>query len=120
MADVMPGTTSNGTPAAARAAASSPPRAKAHDRGARAAPLDEQGVDVLLGQADVAGRLAHVDALGSGRRQVEQGLLRQAVVDDDVGAPQHVEGPHGEQAGVARPGTDQMDRHGRPSRVAPP
>jgi hypothetical protein len=69
---------------------------EAHDRGARAAPRHEQGVDVVLGEADVTRRLPHVDALGPGRRQVEQGLLRQAVVDDDVGAPQHVERPHGE------------------------
>ena len=45
-----------------------------------------------------AGRLAHVDALGAGRRQVEQRRLGQPVVDDHVGPGQHLGPPHGEQA----------------------
>ena len=101
MADVMPGTTSKGTPAAASAAASSPPRANTNgspplSRTTRAPvrpALDQQVVDVVLPHADVSGRLAHVDALGPGRREVEQRLLRQAVVDDDVGARAGRRGP---------------------------
>ena len=63
------------------------------------------------------GRLAHVDALGAGGRQVEQRRLRQPVVDDDVGPAQHVERPHGQQPRVARPGAHQVDGHGSPARA---
>ena len=63
MAEVMPGTTSKGTPAAASAAASSPPRANTNGSPPLSrttvaplpTPLDEQRVDVVLGQRD-AGR----------------------------------------------------------------
>ena len=72
MAEVMPGTTSKGTPAASErggllAAPGEHERIAAlepHHRLAGPAPLDQQRVDVVLGHRGAAGRLADVDALG--------------------------------------------------------
>ena len=119
-ADVMPGTTSNGTPASSRAAASSPPRANTNGSpplrrttAGRPAAVDEQPLDVLLRQGDVAGCLADVDALGRRRRQVEQARHRQPVVDDHVGRGEHLGGTHGEQPGITGSGADEEHGHRR-------
>src|SRR5207253_4930997 len=76
-----------------------------------ATALDEKGVDVGLAHARVPGKLPHADALGVGRRQVEEGGHGEAVVDDDVGAAQHLGAPDGEEARIAGPGADQVHRH---------
>ena len=102
-------------------AASSPPRANTNGSpplsrttvAAGAAVLDEQRVDLVLGHRRAAGRLADADALGAGRRQVEQRRDRQPVVDHHVGPAQHLGAPHGEQPGVARA----RRRRGRRSRL---
>ena len=107
----MPGTTSNGTPAASSAG------------GLLAAPGEHEGVAALepdhlparpgparpaaasissWAMVALAGRLAHVDALGAGRGQVEQAGHREPVVHDDVGPAQHLGPPHGQQPGIAR------------------
>ena len=116
----MPGTISNGTPAAWRAATSSPPRAKTNGSPPlsrttvlpRLPPLHQQGVDLRLGQAGPAGGLPDADPLGAGRRQVEEAGHRQPVVDHDVGPGQHLGSPHGDQPGVAGTGPDEIDGHG--------
>jgi hypothetical protein len=59
-----------------------------HHRLPTAPALDQQVVDLGLRQAHVPRRLADVDALGGGGCQIEQRLLRQSVVDDDVGPAQ--------------------------------
>ena len=71
IADVTPGMTSNGTPAAASASASSPPRPKTNGsppfsrttRLPARALLDEQRVDLVLRQRVPIRRLARVDQL---------------------------------------------------------
>ena len=123
IADVMPGTTSKATPAAARAAASSPPRAKTNGsppfRRTTVAPVrpwvDEQLVDLLLRRTPPRG-LADGDPRRAGGGQVEEGGHREAVVDDDVGAGEQLRPPHGEQARVTGSGADEVDGHS----AAPP
>ena len=110
MAEVMPGTTSNGTPAVAErrrllAAPGEHERVTALEPDDRLVPrrqVDQQRVDLVLGHRDLPRGLADADALGAGGRQVEERLHREPVVDDDVGPSQHLVGPHGEQTRVTR------------------
>ena len=119
MAELTPGTTSKATPAASRAAASSPPRANTNGSPPLSrttvwpgpAPLDQQVGDLVLGQHDVARRLAHVDPLGAGRGQLEQGRHREPVVDHDIGPAEHLGAPDRQQAGIAWSGAHQVDGH---------
>ncbi len=91
----MPGTTSNGTPAADErlgllAAAAEHERVaalEADDEPAREAVLDEAGIDLVLGHRVVVGALAGVDQLASARRLVEQLAADQAVEHEHLGAP---------------------------------
>ena len=85
---------------------------QAHDLLTGQAPLDEQGIDVLLGHHGVAGALGHTDALGVGRGQIEEGRHREPVVDDDVGTSHHLDPSHGHQAGIAGSGAHEVDGHG--------
>ena len=61
---------------------------------------DEQLVDLLLRHRGAARRLADVDELGTGRREVEQRRRREPVVDHNIGAPQQLGA-----ASVSRPGS---------------
>ena len=116
---VMPGTTSNGTPAAISASASSPPRPNTNGspplRRTTVLPgapvLDEHRVDAVLVHRDRARRLADVDALGARRREVEQRRVREPVVDHDVGDLEQRRAAAGEQPGVTGSGPDQVDGH---------
>ena len=125
MAEVTPGTTSKVTPAAASAAASSPPAGEhegvaaleAHHLEPGPAPRHQQLADLVLVHRGPAGRLAHVDQLGAGRGQVEQAGHRQPVVHDHVGAAQHLGAPNGQQAGIPWPRAHQVDGH--PASVGP-
>ena len=123
IAEVMPGTTSKGTPAAESASASSPPRPKTNgsppfsrttNRPARAV-LDEAGVDLLLRHRVVVGALRGVDQDAAGRRLVEQLVADQPVEHEHLGAPHELEPAHGDQPGVAGAGAHQVDGHARAS-----
>jgi len=83
---------------------------EAYDALAPQSPLHEQGVDLLLGHGRTR-RLPHVDPLGAGRRQVQQGDLREPVVHHHVGPGQQLGPPAREQAGVARPRPHQVHGH---------
>ena len=128
MALVMPGTTSNGTPAAASASASSPPRPNTNGSPplsrttvrAGTAALDEQRVDLVLVISTRPGRLADVDALGVGRREVDERRVDEPVVDDNVGARASTSAPaHREQPGIAR-ARRRRDRRSRPALASQP
>ena len=116
-AELTPGTTVNGTPAAARASASSPPRPNTKGSppfsrttlAVLAAELDEERVDGLL-RVGEPGPLADVDQLGRGVGQ-RSGQLGEPVVDDDVRAGEQPGRPHREQLGVTGTGPDEVDGH---------
>src|SRR5437763_1502025 len=59
-------------------------QANDHPPGAR--PLDQHRIDLVLAQRMSAGRLAHVDALGMGRRKRDELRSYQAIVDEHFGA----------------------------------
>ncbi len=75
------------------------------------APLDEQGVDVVLRHVLGAGPLADGDALRPVGRQVEQRRDRQAVVHDDLGGGEHRGAAHRDQPRISWSGADEEDRH---------
>ena len=47
--------------------------------------------------------LADVNSLGMRRRQIQQALVRQMIVEDGVGALQNLAAFDGDQSGIARP-----------------
>ena len=118
-AEVMPGTTDTSTPALRRASASSPPRPKTNGSpplrrttvSARPRGVDQHVVDPVLGVGRSAGTLADVDHLGPRGDQVKDPWVHQPVVDDHVGGFQQLQGPQGEQVGIAGAGSDQVDGH---------
>ena len=120
---VIPGTTSNGTPAAASASASSPPRPNTNgsppfSRTTRSAVRPRSTSTALISswvRSTWPGRLARGDQLGARGRELEQGGRREPVVHDDVGAREQLGAAHGEQAGITGPGADEVDGHGRSS-----
>ena len=71
--------------------------------------LDQPRVDLALRQTVGARALAREDAERARRRLVEQGRVDETVVDDHVGAAQHLETAHRHEPGIARSGTDQVD-----------
>ncbi|MNE36016.1 hypothetical protein D3C80_1298090 [compost metagenome] len=79
--------------------------------------VDQQLVDLCLGQAVVAADLANVMAAASGRDQGQQFTADQAVIDHGIGLHQQAPGAQGEQARIAGPGTDQGDFAGAEGRV---
>ncbi len=74
--------------------------------------LDQQRVDLRLGQAVRPRVLAREDPERAGWRLVEQHRVDQTIVDDHPGAPQHLEPAHRHEAGIAGPGADQIDAPG--------
>ncbi len=74
--------------------------------------VHQQLLDLALGDARVAGLLADVEQLGVRAGPGQRLRGNQAVVQDHVGAGDELEGPGGHQAGVARPGADQVDDAG--------
>ena len=116
---VIPGTTSNGTPAAASASASSPPRPNTNgsppfSRTTHSAVRPRSTSTALicvLGEVDLARGLARGDQLGAGGRELEQRGRRQAVVHDDVGRAEQLGAADGEEPGVARARADEVDGH---------
>ena len=56
-----------------------------HDGRAVPPALDEDGVDLVLGERDRAGRLGRRDQLGAGAAQIQERGRGEAVVDHDVG-----------------------------------
>ncbi|CAM5582189.1 hypothetical protein SSTU70S_01767 [Stutzerimonas stutzeri] len=67
----------------------------------------QQCVDFRLRQAVVAAGLADVVTAAGGGQQGQQAVADQTVIDHGVGLLQQTPGAQGEQAGIARAGTDQ-------------
>ena len=85
---------------------------QAHHRRRPAAVLHQESVDVGLAlRTGLPDALAHVDPHGLGRRQVQEPAVHEAVEDDDVGPPQQLGPPPGEQPRVAGAGPHQVDGH---------
>ncbi len=116
----IPGTTSNGTPAAARCSASSEPRPKRKGspplsrttlRPARAR-CDQGLIDGALARllgAGIASPLADVAHLGVGAHPIEQRRVDQLVVKDDIGARQQLGAAQGEQPRIAGAAPDEVN-----------
>ena len=117
IADVMPGTTSNGTPAACSseclfAATTEEERVAAlqpHHAPMPLRELDEQVVDELLGHR-AAGSLAHVDALDMRGHERKRLGVRERVVHDHIRRSQEASGPHRQQLRITRTSTHEMHR----------
>jgi len=118
VAALTPGTISNTTPAAASACASpprgrktngSPPLSRTTVRWRR--PRSTRNLVYLHLTHRAAGALARIDQLGAGGDDLEQSRVYEAVVDNRVRLAQQRPPANREQAGVARSGTDEMDRH---------
>ena len=93
---------------------------EAHDLLAPPAALDQQRVDLRPGASwPGPGALPTLMRSAPRRRQVEQAGDREPVVDDDVGAAEHLGAPHGQQPGITGSGTHQVDGH-RSSLGSPP
>jgi hypothetical protein len=73
------------------------------------AVVDEQRIDLRLGQGMPAGLLAGVDAFGPRRRKGEQFRIDEIIIDDDVRGRQTVAPLERQQARIARPGADEID-----------
>ena len=81
---------------------------EAHDRLAFFCLIDEQLVDVRLLHRVVARGLADVDELRIARRPAEDAVIREAVVDDDLGLLQAVHCLEADEAVVPRTRPDQI------------
>jgi hypothetical protein len=68
--------------------------------------VNEEGVDVRLGEKSKAGTLADVDALGVCRDEGEDLRADERVVEDDAGRLKEAERFEGEEVGVTGSGTD--------------
>jgi hypothetical protein len=68
--------------------------------------VDEEGVDVRLGEETKAGALAHVDALDGGGDEGEDLRAHERVVEDDAGRLEEAERFDGEEVGVTGASTD--------------
>ena len=75
--------------------------------------VEQQPVGLRLRHLLAAALLADVVQLGVGARAGERLGRDQPVVQDHVRARDQLRGAHGQQAGVARPRADQVDRAGR-------
>ena len=84
---------------------------QAHDDRVVLPAVDEQRVDVVLGDRRVPGRFTDVDAFRARGRHVQERRGRQPVVDDDLGAFEQFFAPHRDEAGVARARADEKDGH---------
>ena len=82
-----------------------------HHGRARAAALHEQRVDLVLGELDLARRLAGRDELRTGRSKVQEGRRGEPVVDDDVGAREDLGAAHRDETRVSGPCADEVDGH---------
>ena len=74
---------------------------------------DQHPVDLVLGVGMARLALGDADATGRDRRQVEDFIGDQAVMDDDLGGLQRLERLEGQQLGIAGPRAHQPDRPGR-------
>ena len=74
---------------------------------------NEQRVDVGLFHRMLRARLADVGLLGVRADILEQGRMGETIVDDDVARAQQLHAAHGDQSGIARSGSNQIDRAGR-------
>ena len=81
---------------------------EAHDCLALFRLVDEQLIDVRLLHRVVARRLADVDELGITRRPAEDAIIREAVVDNNLGALQAVDCLEADEAVVPRTSPDQI------------
>ena len=114
-AEVMPGTTETSTPAQTAgvdllATAAEDVRVAALEADDGQAPegaVDEDRVDLGLGNGVVRRALADVDDLDVGRQPVEQWGRAEPVGDDDVGRGQGLEPGERDEPGVARTAPDE-------------
>ena len=70
--------------------------------------LDEQGIDLILRTSVRARLFPNVDSFCKVGSPFEKGGIAKVVVDDDLGALETGAPLEGEQAWIARPGTDQI------------
>ena len=90
-----------------------------YDGCARVPALDEQRVDLVLGELDLARRLRRRDELRVRRDEVEQRNGREPVVHDDDDGRERVGAAHRDEARICRPRADEVDGH-EPSSSRPP
>ena len=118
-AELIPGTISNGIPAATSASASSPPRPntkgsppfKPHDALAAPRGAHQQLIDQGLADGGAAGALAYVDALGLARERENVGV-DERIVENHVGGSQAGSRAPRQQLGIARAGAHERHRAG--------
>jgi len=72
-----------------------------HNQFARLRLFDQQRVDLWLWDAVIVLCLARVDHFGVGAHLAQQFMGNQAVMDDDIGAPQQRQALDGDQARIA-------------------
>ena len=82
---------------------------ESHDALAFLRLVSEQPVDVFLAHGVVVALLADIDPFSIASGHVENGLCDQPVIDDDISLLHATQGPEGQEIGVARPATDQVD-----------
>ena len=82
-----------------------------HHGEAAARALDQHGADFFLGEGVGRFFLAHVEALGVRRGEVEQRVVGQVIVEDGVGLLQDAAAFDGDEFGIAGAGADQVDLH---------
>ena len=82
---------------------------EADDAFAGAGFVHQQLVQLVLGNGVVAGAFAGINQFRARRGQAEQVPVDERVIDDHVRAAEQLRPAHGNQAGVARAGADQID-----------
>ena len=83
---------------------------EADDSLALPAQLDQELIDLGLRHHRIPFVLAHIDALGLGRVEIQQGRIGQGIVEHDFGAPEGLRRLEGQQPGVPGTRPDQGDR----------
>jgi hypothetical protein len=115
MVELMPGTISNGTPAAASSAASSPPRPKiigspleADHAAAGLGFLDDERIDLILRHRVILRALADVDLATLRLCPLEQFGIDEGIVNEHVGALDEFLGTERDEADVTRSGANEI------------
>ena len=67
----------------------------------------EMGLDAVLRNGVAVALFGDIDALGRGADIIEHAVVDQAVMDNDIGLAERLDGFDRQQAGIARPRTDE-------------
>ena len=82
---------------------------QAHDNRASFDVGNDQGIDAILGDGVAVALLGDIDTLCRGADIVEHAVVDEAVMDNDIGLAERLNGFDRQQTGITRPRTNEND-----------